>query len=627
MICDRFHLIEKDEQTRVFQQLAIRRNKNRDRIYFFEFFHKTADLKCESKKHQVFGLDITQIDYPLHFIFKTIEQSIVNSDKNITKMISNMHKLFHFCDGLRIDTQMDETLDEHVFYAVLDALYSIDTLASNEFVLRKQRTKLKHKTIWFFFMKLLQKPEFTARFYLQRNKIFHDQSGSAQNKLKKAKEFILKLGRESFEEGVNIFEYCFFYREEEKEHNKCREFVYLFDAFLKAVHLDNHISLDANFLSELISGNEGDLQILFRETNGFHIEDEHGQTPLFYACQDGLDDVIQFFAKHVMKDQLNDLSLMNLNNLSEQKDEEIKDKMAWIWDQTYLHNLLDALFVTTAMNPNPKSFVLLLSTGKISVNYNCPKQGHLGHHLVHIKNSDYAHKGYIMKCIQILKKFEYDFVGNKDEKGNNILHKAVLCGDIVIIDLVLHIYRESNESLKQMLNAKNADGRMPFHVAMDLCFSEMAEVFLECSEQYIDFEPFLHKTGSIDSQWIKCFAQLLTKNESKDKLSLSLYADFMQNLKYEEGQKLLNHANIIFKKMDPNRKSTRERYQNLNKIINFLYNRLGIKRPEQTGFFAMAKQVGMAAHGKKEFMNPLQLTQAVSTQNGTSVDLEDMMMN
>merc|ERR1712130_986701 len=104
----------------------------------------------------------------------------------------------------------------------------------------------------------------------------------------------------------------------------------------------------------------------------------------------------------------------------------------------------------------------------------------------------------------------------------------------------------------------------------------------------------------------------------------------MKNLKITEGKKLLNHANNIFKKMDPNRKSTKERYQHLDKIINFLYNRLGIKRPKQTGILAMAMQVGKAtAHKKpkKDFkkMNPLELSSldshAISAQ--TSDDIED----
>eukprot|EP01084_Bolivina_argentea_P162949 283526_1 len=37
----------KNKQRKIFEQLAIRRKKHRDRIYFYDFFHKTADLKCE----------------------------------------------------------------------------------------------------------------------------------------------------------------------------------------------------------------------------------------------------------------------------------------------------------------------------------------------------------------------------------------------------------------------------------------------------------------------------------------------------------------------------------------------------------------------------------------------------
>merc|ERR1711920_403856 len=144
-------------------------------------------------------------------------------------------------------------------------------------------------------------------------------------------------------------------------------------------------------------------------------------------------------------------------------------------------------------------------------------QQYLGHQLVKIKNSGCQHKGYLLKCLRILSKFEYDFVGNKDEKGNNILHQAVLFGDGAIIPEMLIIYRENTESLKSLLNDKNADGRMPFHIAMDLCLCEIAGVLLDLPEQYIDFEPFLHKTATSDSQWIQCFGQMLSKlDESKD---------------------------------------------------------------------------------------------------------------
>merc|ERR1712228_1023889 len=136
---------------------------------------------------------------------------------------------------------------------------------------------------------------------------------------------------------------------------------------------DNAISLDINFLSQLIFEKEGDLMILFRETNGFHIQDEDGHTPLYYACSDGLDDVIDFYTKYIFKNKMQ----TKQSEEEDEKDEASEDSNVWVWDQNYLHNLLNALFVTNASNPNPKSFDKLLSTGSISINFNCPKQGYL----------------------------------------------------------------------------------------------------------------------------------------------------------------------------------------------------------------------------------------------------------
>ena len=70
------------QQKRVFQKLAIRRIKKRDRVYFYDFFNNTASIKHFSKNSQI-NFDLTQIDLPLHFIFQTIKQSISNiANKN-----------------------------------------------------------------------------------------------------------------------------------------------------------------------------------------------------------------------------------------------------------------------------------------------------------------------------------------------------------------------------------------------------------------------------------------------------------------------------------------------------------------------------------------------------------------
>ena len=64
-------------------------------------------------------------------------------------------------------------------------------------------------------------------------------------KLLEANEFINKLN-DNGESGYNIFEYCFFYKN--KNRNKCRSFVYLLDSFLKCVKSDVQWLSDSDFI-------------------------------------------------------------------------------------------------------------------------------------------------------------------------------------------------------------------------------------------------------------------------------------------------------------------------------------------------------------------------------------------
>merc|ERR1712062_275120 len=164
--------------------------------------------------------------------------------------------------------------------------------------------------------------------------------------------------------------------------------------------------------------------------------------------------------------------------------------------------------------------------------------------------------------------------------GNNILHKAVQCGDAgFIAQFIKNLLL--NKSLKKLLNATNKDGRMPFQLAMDLCLKDIANALLKLPEQTINFEPFLNVSSSIDSLWIKCFVQMLHDEETpKNQLTISLYSGFMESLGLNEGKKLLDYAERMIKKVDKNHKATKETYHNLDLIISFLYARLGIEREQ-----------------------------------------------
>ena len=347
------------KQKQIFRQLAIRRHMKRDRIYFYDFFHKTSDLESESKQ-RLFAFDATQIDYPLHFIFQRIQESvdfIANSNGGNNKMnevreknmVRNLWRLFHFCSGLNVLKQIDRTLEQHVFYTILDALYSIDAVADD----KKLAIAHHQKIIWLFFLSLIQNPIFDLQFFLRRNKIF--ECHTQDSNLKSAAKFILKI-RDDFEEtGYNIFEYCFFYADSDR--NKCKEFVLLLEALLRSVNYDMEELISSDYLRELISFG-GELNILYEASDGFCFFDAMNDSPLHYAVRGNHLEVVAFFAQYVMAEDMNTpwstnstktaiLHKYNCNitktpnpHLDIDDDHRRNYCVQWIDDQEYLHSVL-----------------------------------------------------------------------------------------------------------------------------------------------------------------------------------------------------------------------------------------------------------------------------------------------
>ena len=61
--------VEKEEEelkTAIFQRLAIRRPRKRDRVYFYDFYTHMTNYE---DKYKCQGFDILQIDYPIHYVF------------------------------------------------------------------------------------------------------------------------------------------------------------------------------------------------------------------------------------------------------------------------------------------------------------------------------------------------------------------------------------------------------------------------------------------------------------------------------------------------------------------------------------------------------------------------------
>ena len=84
----------------------------------------------------------------------------------------------------------------------------------------------------------------------------------------------------------------------------------------------------------------------------------------------------------------------------------------WIDDQDYLHSILHGLFLTKSMNPNPDLLRLLLTSGRINVNYYCATYGGYLSLLRYRAGNNQNDKLYLLRCLHILYYAGYDFVNN-----------------------------------------------------------------------------------------------------------------------------------------------------------------------------------------------------------------------
>lgn len=425
------------KQRRVFQEMAIRRQKKRDRIYFYDLFLKTADLKSMDDDE----VDLTQIEFPIHFIFKNLKYTVDKlldtghfSPKHMEKrLMADMSQLFYFCQGLGLQTQRDD-VGNNVLFAVIEASYAMDALPREH----RECAKNYEKLLWIFFLKLLETPisMFTGDFYWERNLVFamRDRIDGPLNdeesdKLLRVNDFIHDLDVKESRTGYSCFEYCFLYKEPKMA--KCRHFVYILDTFLQTIRREMsgcHSKQVSNFLSELLDAplppdvreqakdprkHLGEFYRLFKGTNGFHVKDAHGFTPLYYAVKYGKLHAVWFFIKHVVgRKHLEESDAHRLDpnprarnftmkrrsmfnrtqrpskvaftvpssnpslsvpplSMTEESSLRSEDciSMPWLKDQNYLHSILHAALATKAENPTTHLLHCLLSSDKFDTNH------------------------------------------------------------------------------------------------------------------------------------------------------------------------------------------------------------------------------------------------------------------
>ena len=566
-----------EEKKRVFQELAIRRLKKRDRIYFHDFFDKTTSVQCENNLS--FDFDLTGIEYPLQFIFYRIKQEIqriINSDNkrdyklnnvNAIKeeqiLIRNMKKLYQFCEGFSLLKQVDANTKQHVFYSVLDAFYIQDGIDKYK---KKQIEKYRN-LLWLLFENLLESPSIDAKLMLTRNNVFkkerhrmerRDDDNEQSGKHNEYSELTESLKSDGYN-GYNIFEYCFIHKHRHRA--KCELFSYLFDSFLKKAKKNNRIALNTDYLQSLIL-NKGKLYHLFIATNGFHVKDKHNNTPLYYAVLNGQDDVVEFFSKYIIPKQ----------------DKESDDY------QDYLHSIVGNLL--SQKNINIDLLRILLSSGKININHYSKKNGYLANRILkyrkQLKTDKKEKNAYILlRCLQILDEFGYDFVNNCDlQTNNNILHFATLLNDYEAIEyIIINLFEHNRQQrhLSNLLNAKNKKNQTALETAMNIGYGTKIAIYLwKFKQQKFDVESFLSKC-SVDTMegninWTRCLQEMLQKTKRKT---------ILKKLDQKSRQILMNFIKSLFESMmlywagikDESEKPAE--YYVLNEIVMCLRKNLG----------------------------------------------------
>jgi len=286
-----------------------------------------------------------------------------------------------------------------------------------------------------------------------------------------------------------VLEACFLYRDTNRA--KCRAFAFLLDALLQSLHRQHHV--DAALAMPALVARGGELNLLFEATNGFHVEDRHGRTPLSYAAQCGLDSVVEFFALYVMIEKAtgahkkqsssrrrqrtssifkrrNGKDLRGLNSL-DSRSPGIKTmardlaslqyaasnrswQSPWLFDQDYLHSIVHTLLMTDSERPNRAILKALLNTMRVDVNhYSEPHGGFIAHRVLQYRaqlntesEGDVRHRQYLLRCLPVLRFHGYDFLSN-----DNTLQRAVSLGDADAVLLLVEIYE--NEKLRTHLSS------------------------------------------------------------------------------------------------------------------------------------------------------------------------------
>ena len=508
------------QQEHEFEKMAIRRLKERDKIYFFDFYKSVMAVNTKAYK-----FDITRMHYPIHGIIDEvihlIEETkeyyikiVRKSDSNITEeMVSslkhpfnllhiarlqekfdNLWNLYYFCIGANILTELDQPLENHAIFPLIDAFNQICLIEMEYPMLRNIMSVFLH-FLWKFFNDIVTQTSFVSQIVTllsKRNKVFVNNDLYIKHLANGMVAPFVKGLKYDEQVGLNIFEYCFAFQESPHDGNQsigdtkvrltqdikaskyqssfwdnisytnnyCRHqseiFSKLLDLYLsylqpQAQQLhggssketnDRHAHSRNKSLESLIFDEKGVLYTLFSNTNGLYMFDIQQWTPFHYACNQGLTNMIDFYCKYIICD---DSFVTWINEPSEMIE--------------YCRILIESYY------GKPQHLQSILQTGKIDVNQFASnfqtlvtiavKQRNIDQYSISsskyndprlIKKIDKAkisqYKSNLLSYIEILSDFGCDFTISDEYNHSNIIDIAVENNDVDAVDTIIKCCRK-----------------------------------------------------------------------------------------------------------------------------------------------------------------------------------------
>ena len=453
--------MDEKRQKRIFQKLAIRRIKERDRVYFYDFFKNTASV--ENKE---FGFDITQMDYPLHYIFQHLiseTNKLQNVGGDIKKTMESMKKLYYFCCGLENFNQIDRSINNHIFFTIIDTLNTVDgDKKNNSHIIKKFVMKCFHEI-------------------LESDIIVNNALGllSMRNNLFERdidddlyKQFVMRMYNDKENnqcEGLNIFEYCFAFKDESEKSHQSFVFVHLLNLYLKTRNQYLSQQNENDTMRQLFDDKDGALYYLYKASK-FKWSKE-GKLPIEYAAKHGLFEVVEFFSKYLIidysEDELYNVCVELLRNEENQNPETFeillqnteKNGMHLVNMKNRLNETMDILIMKTQKNIERKEIKQTINTSESNEIY-----------------------GELLRYFEILNEFGFDF------SKHSTLNEAIdLKNDQLIKKIIQLCQDKSNDCINRLLNEISPESKeTPIMNAYSKKDLSSIEYLLQCDAQDCD---------------------------------------------------------------------------------------------------------------------------------------------